>query len=88
MTEQKSLLEFPCNFAIKVMGLSSPELEATVLALIQEHVTTLDHDAIKSRPSKKGKYTALTITIVATSQVQLDAIYYDLSDCDAIVMAL
>ena len=88
MTEPTSLLEFPCIFAIKVMGLSSPELEVTVLSLIQKHVTTLDNDAIKSRPSKKGKYTALTITIVATSQVQLDAIYYDLSDCDAIVMAL
>lgn len=88
MTEQKSLLEFPCSFAIKVMGLSSPELEATVLSLIREHVTTLDNDAIKSRPSKKGKYTALTITINATSQKQLDAIYQALSDCDAILMAL
>ena len=88
MTEPTSLLEFPCIFAIKVMGLSSPELEVTVLSLIQKHMTTLDNDAIKSRPSKKGKYTALTITIVATSQVQLDAIYHDLTDCDAIVMSL
>ncbi|MEO1866552.1 MAG: DUF493 domain-containing protein [Methylococcales bacterium] len=88
MTEPTSLLEFPCIFAIKVMGLSSPELETTVLALIQEHVTTLDNDAIKSRPSKKGKYTALTVTINATSQKQLDAIYQALSNCDAILMAL
>ncbi|MDP7537218.1 MAG: DUF493 domain-containing protein [Methylococcales bacterium] len=88
MTEPTRLLEFPCDFAIKVMGLSSPELEATVLALIQGHVTTLDNDAIKSRPSKKGKYTALTVTINATSQKQLDAIYQALSNCDAILMAL
>ena len=88
MTEPTSLLEFPCSFAIKVVGHSDPARGTTVLTLIQKHVTAIDSDAIKYRPSKKGKYTALTITIVATSQVQLDAIYYDLSDCDAIVMAL
>ena len=88
MTEPTSLLEFPCSFAITVVGHSDPALGTTVLTLIQKHVTAIDSDAIKSRPSKKGKFTALTVTINATSQEQLDAIYQALSDCDAVLMAL
>jgi putative lipoic acid-binding regulatory protein len=88
MTEHTSLLDFPCSFALKVVGHSSPALKDTVLTIIQNHVAEIDKSTVKSRPSKNGKYTALTVTIVATSQVQLDAIYHDLTDCDAIVMAL
>ncbi len=88
MTEPTSLLDFPCSFAVKAVGHSSPELETTVLTIIQNHIPELNNGSIKSRPSKNGKYTALTITFMATSQVQLDAIYQDLTDCDAVLMAL
>ncbi|MEE9354511.1 MAG: DUF493 domain-containing protein, partial [Methylococcaceae bacterium] len=41
-----------------------------------------------SRPSRQGKYTAVTVTIQATSQSQLDSIYQDLTRCEEILMAL
>lgn len=81
-------LQFPCEFAIKAFGLASDEFEVTVLTIIRNHVETLREDAIKNRPSKDGKYIALTIMIEAESKEQLDAIYGELSSHPLVLMAL
>ena len=73
------LLTFPCEFSIKVMGLACDTFELAVLSIIKKHVSDLREDAIKTRPSKDGKYISLTITFTATSQAHIDAIYIELS---------
>ena len=83
-----SLLEFPCPFAIKAMGKMDVEFDLLVLELVGRHVTEISKDAIKLRPSKAGNYLAVTITITATSQQQLDAIYQDLSGHPQVLMVL
>ena len=77
--EQETLLEFPCDFAIKAMGETSDELDAVVVEIVRRHVDDIAEGAIKSRQSSGGKYTSVTVTIRATSKPQLDAIYRDLS---------
>jgi putative lipoic acid-binding regulatory protein len=89
MSEEKPpLLEFPCNFPIKLFGLNQAGLETLILAIVRSHVPDITADALSSRLSKGGKYTAVTITVCAQSQSQLDAIYRDLTACVEIVMAL
>lgn len=73
--EQDSLLEFPCDFPIKVMGLSHPQFAQIIGAAVREIVPDFDIATITSAHSKTGKYTALTVTIHAVSRVQLDSIY-------------
>ena len=87
-TETETLLKFPCQFPIKALGKTSPELDSLIIEIIRLHVDDLHDSAIKSKPSKGGKYTSVTVTIEATSKIQLDAIYQDLSDCSEIIMAL
>ena len=87
MTEE-TLLEFPCQFPIKVMGKASDEFELAVLEIFKRHVPDLAEDAIKQRPSGKGNYLSITVTINATSKAQLDAIYMDLSACEHVTMTL
>jgi putative lipoic acid-binding regulatory protein len=87
MTEQKALT-FPCDFPIKIFGLSSDLFEATVVGIIRKHVPTISEAAFKINPSKQGKYIALTATIHAESQAQLDAIYQALKACDLVTMTL
>ncbi len=82
------LLTFPCEFAIKAFGLDTAEFQTTVLTIIRTHVPDLREDAIVTRPSKDGKYIALTITITATSKQQLDDIYQALSTNPLVLMAL
>ncbi len=80
MPEQKdTLLEFPCPFPLKIMGLSSDALAQTVLAIVQRHAPEFDGTTMEMRASSGGKYVSLTCTIVATSRAQLDALYRELS---------
>ncbi len=88
LKEGETLLEFPCEFPVKAMGLSGEQLEAAVLEIINRHVDDLAENAWKIKPSKTGKYSAITITITAHSKKQLDAIYTDLSACEFVSMAL
>ena len=85
---EDTLLEFPCEFSIKTMGKSDPYFEIEVTEIVLKHVPELNDGAVSSRPSKGGKWQAVTITIIATSKAQLDAIYMDLSSFDKVVMSL
>jgi putative lipoic acid-binding regulatory protein len=80
MTEQpETLLEFPCAFPLKVMGLSSDALAQTVLEIVRRHAPGFDGAQMEMRASSGGKYVSLTCTITATSKAHLDALYRELS---------
>ena len=80
MTEQpETLLEFPCAFPLKVMGLSSDALAQTVLEIVRRHAPGFDGAQMEMRASSGGKYVSLTCTITATSKAQVDALYREVS---------
>ena len=86
--EQETLFEFPCEFPVKAMGKTCDELEIAVIEIMNRHVPDLGEGAIKMRPSSKGTYTAITVTIQAQSKDQLDAIYMELTACEHIAYAI
>lgn len=88
MSETESAIEFPCFFPIKALGKSQPELDRIVAELISRHAPGVHASAVKTRASKSGKYTSVTVTIEATSRAQLDAIYIELTECPDIIMSL
>lgn len=90
MTDKKeeTLLEFPCNFSVKVMGLNEPDFDGLIFELVNQHCDALGEGALTSKVSKNGKYMSVTVTITATSKQQLDNIYYQLSDHSRVLMAL
>lgn len=88
MDDTESLLEFPCDFPIKAMGLAVEGFERQVTELVRRHAPDLDAGAVRTRPSQGGKYLAVTVTVRATSRAQLDAIYQDLTACETVLMAL
>ena len=50
MTEQPdTLLEFPCAFPLKVMGLSSDALAQTVLEIVRRHAPDFDGTQMEMR---------------------------------------
>lgn len=83
-----TLLEFPCDFPIKVMGKNHTEFELEVLSIVNRHVETLKEGAVKTRPSKNGNYISITVTIEAHSKDQLDNIYQELTAHEMVMMAL
>ena len=86
--ERSSLLEFPCEFPIKVMGKTHVEFDLLVIDIVRQHVDNLPAKTIKSRLSKNEKFISVTITIEAISQRQLDSIYQQLNDHPHVMMTL
>lgn len=85
---QDSLLVFPCQLPIKVMGEAQAELDTLVLQILGEHVADISQVQIHSRASQHGRYVAITAIITATHKQQVDAIYQALSAHPKILMAL
>ncbi len=84
----KSLLEFPCSFPIKMMGRDTPGFRSATRSLVEKHTGPLSDDAIRSTLSKNGRYVSITVTVIAQSQQQLDDIYRDVCAHDDVLMAL
>lgn len=72
---EDTLLEFPCEFPIKVMGHSGPELREEIERAIAEHAATSLPVDIQTRPSRTGKYMAYTVTCTFQSKTELDTMY-------------
>ena len=85
---EESAIEFPCEFPIKMMGRDTPEFRATARSLVENHVGPLGEEAVATALSKKGNFVSVTVTITATSQQQLDAIYMDVTAHEDVLMAL
>ncbi len=85
---QEKLIDFPCPFPIKIMGLANDAFEGAVVAILNQHVHDLGEGAIISKLSKGGKFVSITATINAQSQEQLDAIYHALTADPHILMVL
>ena len=89
MTEETdTLFNFPCEFPIKIMGRCDCELESLVVEVINKHVSDLSENAVQTRPSGKGNFISVTVTITAISREQLDNIYIELTAREEVLMAL
>ena len=86
--ERETLLTFPCEFPIKMMGRDEPSFHTAAQRIVEKHVGGLADDAIRSSRSRNGNFVSLTVTINATSQEQLDRIYEELSADEAVLVAL
>ena len=86
--ETPPLLAFPCEFPIKIMGLTQKGFAQAVIAVVARHAPDFDPATVEMRPSREGKYLSLTCTIRAVSREQLDALYQDLCDHPMVTMVL
>ena len=76
---EDTLLEFPCDFPIKIMGARTDDFAQTVVDIVLRHAPDFAAETVEMRPSKAGNYLAVTCTIRATSKAQLDALYLELT---------
>jgi len=83
-----SLLEFPCEFPLKVMGRKDAGLSEIVIELVEMHVGPIAAERVRLRESRDGNFVAMTLLVHAESQAQLDAIYTALSGHDKVLMVL
>jgi len=76
----EDLIQFPCNFDIKIMGVNQPQLITEVKETILKHAPDFNHEKdLKYKLSRAGNYLSITATVNAQSKPQLDAIYLALN---------
>jgi putative lipoic acid-binding regulatory protein len=86
--ELESLLAYPCDFPIKIMGQTQPGFAQAILSVVLRHAPDFDAGTMEMRNSREGKYLSLTVTIRATSREQLDELYRELCDHPMVKMVL
>ena len=84
----ESVIQFPCDFTLKIVGKSEGLFEKNVLSLIKEHFPETSPSRIQKKFSKDKNYLSLSVTVFATSKMQLDALYQSLSSTKEVSMVL
>ena len=86
--ETESLIEYPCDFPIKVLGRTQAGFAQTVLGIVRSHAPDFDGATMEMKTSKQGRYLSVTCVVRATSRQQLDDLYRALCDHPMGVMVL
>ena len=84
----QSLIKYPSEFPIKVMGLMQESFAQTIVEVVILHDPTFHAGKMEMRPSTKGTYLSLTVTVLAVNREQLDNLYRDLSSHPMVKMVL
>ncbi|MBV8211263.1 MAG: DUF493 domain-containing protein [Burkholderiaceae bacterium] len=79
MVEPESLIQYPIDFPIKIVGLNEEGFEAAITQVLRTHAPDFDLTSIQVRESRAGKYLSISATITARSRTQLDALYTELT---------
>jgi len=85
---EDSLIEYPSDFPIKIMGAAHPEFAQTILEVVLRHAPDFDAATMEMRPSSAGNYLSVTCTVRATSREQLDNLYRALTSHALVKMVL
>lgn len=88
MTQQDSLIEYPCDFPIKIFGEAHADFAQAIAVVVQAHAPDFNAATIESRNSKTSRYISLTCTVHVTSRDQLDNLYRDLTSHPMVKMVL
>ncbi|HLV27829.1 MAG TPA: DUF493 family protein [Burkholderiaceae bacterium] len=75
---EESLITYPCDFPIKVMGKAQADFAQVLTEVVLQHDPSFDAATVEMRSSKGGNYLSVTFTVRATSREQLDALYRSL----------
>jgi putative lipoic acid-binding regulatory protein len=76
---EQSLIEYPSQFPIKVMGAHVDGFVHAVTQIAKSFDPGFDAASVELRPSSGGKYLGVTVTVTVTSREQLDELYRTLS---------
>jgi len=86
---EDSLLEFPCDFPIKIMGRDEEDdFRSEAVAIVEAEIGPLPAGAVTTQPSRNGRFLSVTVTVRAESREQLDSLYRRLSNHERVLVVL
>lgn len=81
-------IEFPCDYPIKVVGDAAEDFTAMVCQVVSRHDPAFDASTLQSVPSRNGRFVSLRLTLRATGEDQLQALFAELKATDRVHMVL
>lgn len=81
-------IEYPCRYPIKVMGPNADDFPALVHEIGERHADPIPLSDVRVRESRNGRWVAVTLTIVARSEAQIEAIFTDLKATGRVTLTL
>lgn len=89
MSEPKApKIEFPCDYTIRVIGDAAPDFVEFVVTVVERHAPELSGDDVKVKDSSGGRFASVNLTIVATGEPQLKALFEELKASGRVHMVL
>ncbi len=81
-------LEYPLDYAFKIMGLAHDDFAEHARRLVERVVGAAPPDQVVIRASARGKYHSVTVTTRLESEEQRRAVYQALYDDERVVYYL
>ena len=83
-----TLIEFPCNFSVKIIGSNTNSFFEEIYAIVQAHFPNAEHHSLTKNLSQKSNFLAITATVYVENQEMLDNFYRELTKHPDIKMVL
>jgi putative lipoic acid-binding regulatory protein len=85
---EPSLLTFPTDYPVKVVGRPDAQFRERVHAIVLRHAPTHDPARTSERLSANGNFLSVSYLLRAESRSQIEALVADLRACDGVLMLL
>lgn len=79
MTEEKKLMEFPCDFRIKIIGTHKPTFLTEMMEITRKHFPDTKNHAARTQESQQSNFLSVTITLYVEKKTTLDLLYQELT---------
>ena len=85
-TNFDQLLDFPCQQTYKIVGFAHERLPQDVISCLQIHAPG---DYLpKVKPSSKGTYHSISLSITVTSKAHMETLYVELAKLELVKVVL
>ncbi|WP_339805681.1 DUF493 domain-containing protein [uncultured Marinobacter sp.] len=81
-------IEFPCDYKIKVIGHATDDFREFVISVVEQHAPGIDEACVSVTGSRNGRFCSVQLTIQATGEPQLQALFADLKASGRVQMVL
>lgn len=82
------VIEFPCEYPIKVMGHATPGFAEEIVEVVSKHAPGVGEEHVTVKISGKGNYMSITIVIEATGVEQLTVMFEELKTNASVKLVL
>lgn len=83
-----TLIEFPCDFPVKIIGANSEQFLREIKNALMKHFPDFSQENLTYNYSEGSNFLAVTVKVYVLSQANLDSFYQDLTKIPDVKMVL